>query len=97
LAAAYTLSKNGVLTNFNAEVSENVTLRDRLISIKPDRDLPMTLKPGMLAPLIGIDVAVGVVGIALAFGWGKLVQGDADRDTTVFLCKMFGGISQFFL
>lgn len=57
----------------------------------------MSLKPGMLGPLVGIDVGVGVVGSLLAIVWGKTVGRDMDRATVMFLCKMFGGISLVFL
>lgn len=57
----------------------------------------MSLRPGTVWPLIGIDVAAGVVGTLIAIGWGKIAGRDMDRDTTLFLCKMFGGISLVFL
>lgn len=57
----------------------------------------MTLKPGSFWPLVEIDVAVGVLGSLLAIGWGKTTGRQADRDTVLFLCKMFGGISLAFL
>jgi hypothetical protein len=57
----------------------------------------MTLKPGAFWPLVEIDVAVGVIGCLLAIGWGKTIGRETDRDTVLFLCKMFGGISLVFL
>jgi len=57
----------------------------------------MTLKPGAFWPLIEIDVAVGVLGCLLAIGWGRTTGRQVDRDTVLFLCKMFGGISLAFL
>ena len=57
----------------------------------------MSLKPGMLVSLIGIDVGVGIFGSLLAIVWGKTVGRDMDRATVRFLCKMFGGISLAFL
>lgn len=57
----------------------------------------MTLKPGAFWPLVEIDVAVGVIGCLLALGWGKTTGRQLDRDTVLFLCKMFGGISFAFL
>ena len=57
----------------------------------------MTLKPGAFWPLVEIDIAVGVIGCLLALGWGKASGREMDRDTVLFLCKMFGGISLVFL
>jgi hypothetical protein len=57
----------------------------------------MTLKPGAFWPLVEIDIAVGVVGCLASIGWGKASGRDMDRDTVLFLCKMFGGISVVFL
>jgi hypothetical protein len=57
----------------------------------------MTLKPGAFWPLVEIDVAVGVIGCLLAIGWGKSSGREMDRDTVLFLCKLFGGISLAFL
>ncbi len=57
----------------------------------------MTLKPGAFWPLVEIDLAVGVIGCLLAIGWGKTTGRQIDRDTVLFLCKMFGGISLAFL
>jgi hypothetical protein len=57
----------------------------------------MTLRPGTLLPLIEIDLAIGIVGFALAVGWGKAVRKNLDRDTVLFLGKMFGGLMLFFL
>jgi hypothetical protein len=57
----------------------------------------MSIKPGMLGPLISIDIGAGIVGAVIAIAWGKLVQPDMDRTTVVFLCQMFGGISLVFL
>ena len=56
----------------------------------------MSLKPGMFWPLVEIDLGVGVVGSLLAIAWGKVAGRTTDRDTVVFLCKMFGGISFVF-
>jgi hypothetical protein len=57
----------------------------------------MTLRPGTRLPLVEIDLAVGMVGFVLALCWGKLVRRNMDRDTIIFLGKMFGGISLCFL
>ena len=57
----------------------------------------MSLKPATFWPLVEIDIGVGVVGTLLALAWGKVSGRDTDRDTVLFLCKMFGGISLVFL
>jgi hypothetical protein len=57
----------------------------------------MTLKPGAFWPLVEIDVAVGVIGCLLAISWGRSSGREMNRDTVLFLCKMFGGISLAFL
>ena len=57
----------------------------------------MTLKPGTFWPLVFIDLGVGIVGTVLALGWGTLTRGQMDRDTVLFLCKVFGGLSLVFL
>jgi len=59
--------------------------------------MQMTLRPGTLVPLIEIDLLVGIVGFALSVIWGKATRRDFDRDTVLFLGKMFGGISLVFL
>jgi hypothetical protein len=50
----------------------------------------------MFWPAIGIDIAASVVGTLLSIGWGNVVGREMDRDTVLFLCKMFGGISLAF-
>jgi hypothetical protein len=57
----------------------------------------VTLKPGAFWPLVEIDIAVGVVGCLASIAWGKAAGREMDRDTVLFLCKMFGGISLAFL
>ncbi len=57
----------------------------------------MTLKPGAFWPLVEIDLAVGIIGLVLAFGWGKATGSQMDRDKALFLVKMFGGICLAFL
>jgi hypothetical protein len=57
----------------------------------------MSLKPGKFWPVMGIELGVGVVGSVLAVLWGKASGRDMDRDTVLFLCKMFGGISIAFM
>ncbi len=40
-------------------------------------------------------LAVGIVGFTVSLGWGKTTGRDMDRDTVVFLAKMWGGIVLF--
>ncbi len=42
-------------------------------------------------------LAVGVVGFVLSIVWGKITGRDMDRDTILFLVKMWGGIVLVFL
>ena len=42
-------------------------------------------------------LAVGIVGFLLSLGWGKTTGREMDRDTVLFLAKMWGGIVLFFL
>ncbi|MGC2618506.1 MAG: hypothetical protein WA414_05645 [Acidobacteriaceae bacterium] len=44
-------------------------------------------------PVLLMDVGVGVVGFLLCFIGGKASGRDMDRDTTMFLVKMWGGIA----
>jgi hypothetical protein len=46
-------------------------------------------------PVLIIDVVGGLVGFGLAVGWGKVSGRDMNRDTVVFLAKIFGGIALF--
>jgi hypothetical protein len=39
-----------------------------------------------------IMLAVGVIGFVVSLGWGKASGRDMDRDTVLFLIKMWGGI-----
>jgi hypothetical protein len=57
----------------------------------------MTIREGAFWPLVAIDLAVGLIGSLLAISWGKVAGRNMDRDTVLFLCKMFGGISLVFL
>jgi hypothetical protein len=57
----------------------------------------MSLRPGTFWPLVEIDLGVGIIGTLLAIAWGKISGRDTDRNTVIFLCKMFGGISLAFL
>jgi hypothetical protein len=42
-----------------------------------------------------IMLAVGIVGFLASLGWGKSTGRDMDRDTVLFLVKMWGGIVLF--
>ena len=56
----------------------------------------MTLRPGTFVPLLEIDLAVGLIGFVLSLAWGKAVRRTMDRDTVLFLAKLFGGITAVF-
>jgi hypothetical protein len=47
------------------------------------------------APALIIDLGVGVVGFVLSIVWGKVSGRDMDRDTVLFLAKVWGGIAAF--
>lgn len=47
------------------------------------------------APLLIIDLGVGCVGFLLSLGWVKTSGREMDRDTVLFLVKMWGGIAAF--
>ena len=47
------------------------------------------------APALIIDLGIGVVGFVLSFGWGKVSGRNMDRDTTLFLAKVWGGVAIF--
>jgi hypothetical protein len=47
------------------------------------------------APVLVIDLAVGVVGFLLSIGWGAATGREMDRDNKVFFAKMWGGIALF--
>jgi hypothetical protein len=47
------------------------------------------------APALLIDLGIGVVGFVLSVGWGKVSGRNMDRDTTLFLAKVWGGIALF--
>jgi hypothetical protein len=42
-----------------------------------------------------IMIAVGIVGFVASLGWGKTTGRDMNRDTVLFLVKMWGGIVLF--
>jgi hypothetical protein len=42
-----------------------------------------------------IALGIGIVGFALAVGWGKATGKKMDRATVIFLAKVFGGIALF--
>ena len=45
--------------------------------------------------VLAMDVAVGLVGLGLSVLWSKATGRDTDRDTVIFLAKMWAGISIF--
>ena len=47
------------------------------------------------SPALLIDLGIGVVGFVLSFGWGKVSGRPMDRDATLFLVKIWGGIAVF--
>ena len=47
------------------------------------------------APAIVIDLGIGVVGFVLSVGWGKVTGRNMERDTILFLAKLWGGIALF--
>ncbi|HEY0758999.1 MAG TPA: hypothetical protein VGD59_07080 [Acidisarcina sp.] len=54
-------------------------------------------KSGATAFVSGILVAVGVLGFVFSALWGKVTGRDMDRDTLIFLGKMWGGIVLVFM
>jgi hypothetical protein len=44
-----------------------------------------------------VMLAVGIVGFLMSLGWAKVAGRDMDRDTVLFLAKMWGAIVLFFL
>ena len=47
--------------------------------------------------LAAIMIAFGIFGFLASLSWGKAIGRDMDRDTVLFLAKMWGGIVLFFL
>ena len=47
--------------------------------------------------LAAIMLAVGIVGFLASLSWGKVIGRDMDRDTVLFLAKMWEAIVLFFL
>ena len=47
------------------------------------------------SPALLIDLGIGVVGFVLSFGWGKVSGRTMDRDATLLLVKIWGGIAVF--
>jgi hypothetical protein len=48
-----------------------------------------------LGALILVDTGVAVAGFVMSFLWGKTSGMDMDRDTILFLVKMWVGIALF--
>ena len=47
------------------------------------------------APVLLIDLVGGVVGFVIALGWWKGSGRTVDRDSTIFIAKIFAGIALF--
>ncbi len=47
------------------------------------------------SPALLIDLGIGVVGFVLSFAWGKVSGRIMDRDATLLLVKIWGGIAIF--
>jgi len=48
-------------------------------------------KAGATAFVAAIILAVGIVGFVASLGWGKASGREMDRDTVLFLAKVWGG------
>lgn len=47
------------------------------------------------SPALLIDLGIGVVGFVLSFAWSKVSGRTMDRDATLLLVKIWGGIAIF--
>jgi hypothetical protein len=47
------------------------------------------------APVLLIDLVGGIVGFIIALGWWKVSGRTVDRDSTIFIAKIFAGIALF--
>lgn len=47
------------------------------------------------APVLLIDLVGGIVGFIIALGWWKVSGRTVDRDSTIFIAKIFGCITLF--
>jgi hypothetical protein len=47
------------------------------------------------APVLLIDLVGGMVGFIIALGWWKVSGRTVDRDSTIFIAKIFAGIVLF--
>ena len=47
--------------------------------------------------LAAMMLAAGIVGFLASLSWGKVIGRDMDRDTVLFLAKIWGGIILLFL
>lgn len=47
------------------------------------------------APVLFIDLVGGIVGFIIALGWWKVSGRTVDRDSTIFIAKIFAGIALF--
>jgi hypothetical protein len=46
-------------------------------------------------PAIGIDLGIGIIGFVMSVGWGKSTGRDMNRDTILFLGRLWAGIAIF--
>ena len=47
------------------------------------------------APVLLIDLVGGIVGFVIALAWWKVSGRNLDRDSTIFIAKIFAGIALF--
>jgi len=47
------------------------------------------------APVLLIDLVGGIVGFVIALAWWKVSGRNLDRDSTIFIGKIFAGITLF--
>ena len=47
------------------------------------------------APVLLIDLVGGIVGFIIALGWWKVSGRTVDRDSTIFIAKIFAGMALF--
>ena len=47
------------------------------------------------APVLLIDLVGGIVGFVIALAWWKVSGRNLDRDSTIFIAKIFAGITLF--
>jgi hypothetical protein len=62
-------------------------------TIRKERDMLSSISKE--SPALLIDLGIGVIGFILSFGWGKVSGRNMDRDATLLLVKVWGGIAIF--